>query len=225
MATRRERKTAKRQRREAAAASKRGSSQPLPTARPTTKVEHGELARARSERVDHHVDVITAKMLAGTWVQGQSLREYAEEVGAAVNTARYWAAHAARRIVDLSSRESRQEAAGVATAKLQRIADDAHQAGEFRAAVGALDVVCKIAGVYTHRIEVQEIAADAPPGIRDLMAQAVRADLPEEQRDKAARQVQAAILLHLLAEVDDMEEPMRSELRCAVVDHVDRWRA
>lgn len=179
--------------------------------------------RKRRHNTDEHVERIADMMARGAWLTGISARQYAKDHNAVLSTVKNWSSQA-HRIVNSATSEERREMVVTTLAKLEVIAARATADKDWRGGVAALTLLAKIAGLEAPtQMHVKVVPPDAPDGVRELLERALDDALPEAEREDAAKRVQAATLLHLLGEVAEMEEPMRSELMAAVRGVVAGW--
>jgi hypothetical protein len=171
-----------------------------------------------------HIECIADTMARGAWLTGISARQYATEHNVALSTVKNWSSQA-HRLVSSATSDERREMVVSTLAKLEVIAARATADNDWRGGVAALALLAKIAGLEAPvQMHVKIVPPDAPDGVRELLSEALDETLPEAQREDAARRVQVATLLHLLSEVDEMEEPMRGELQSQVRAKVEAWR-
>lgn len=160
-----------------------------------------------------HIDRIADAMARGAWITGASARAYAKEHGVNLDTVRGWSSTASR-IVRAGTNEERAELTTSTLAKLEVMAARAQAAGDIKAGVAALSLLSDIAGLKApKRLEVNATIAEAPGELSVLMQRASDPQLPEAERDEAAEQFKAALLIKLLDDIDAMpNRERRAEL-------------
>jgi len=160
-----------------------------------------------------HIDRIADAMARGAWITGASARAYAKEHGVNLDTVRGWSSTASR-IVRAGTNEERAELTASTLAKLEVMAARAQAAGDIKAGVAALNLLSDIAGLKApKRLEVNATIAEAPGELSVLMQRASDPQLPEAERDEAAEQFKAALLIKLLDDIDAMpNRERRAEL-------------
>lgn len=159
-----------------------------------------------------HVDRIADRMAAGEWGPKAS-HDYAREFNAQPATVRGWASIASR-VVHAWTSEERGALAISTMAKLDAIAEEARRDGDYKASSAALNLLSDIAGLKApKRLEVNATIAEAPGELSVLMQRASDPQLPEAERDEAAEQFKAALLIKLLDDIDAMpNRERRAEL-------------
>ncbi len=144
------------------------------------------LSRERRDEVDAIVFAIVDDMASGRWVTGRSHKEYAAKNGVAVSRVQDWACEAGRvlRVLAMVDRESLRERN---QARLDAIAADAYQAGEFGDAVRAIGEQNKLLGLHA-------------PSKMEVNVQAYGHLSPDEKLVKVEEQIEALerIRAHLL---------------------------
>jgi hypothetical protein len=144
------------------------------------------VARAR---IDALVSEIAGLMASGKWTPGETTAELAAREGMSVIALEKHAATAGR-LLRLGRSEDAEAARGENVARLQRIAEKAEKARDYRSAVGAIAEEDKLRGLIVDRSIV--VGANVSAGEIEAFRSAMVTELCECCRAKVLARVRAA---------------------------------